>query len=65
MYPRSLPLDLKLQIVKDMGPAIDRPECCRVLVGALLHIDVGGRFFDIAGGPPNMYIVIYIHRVYK
>ena len=21
--------------------------------------------FDIAGGPPNMHIVVYIHRVYQ
>ena len=28
-------------------------------------IVVGGRVLDIAGGPPNMYIAVYIHRVYK
>ena len=38
MSPRSLPLDLKLQIVRDMGPGIDRHEYCRVLVGTLLHL---------------------------
>ena len=30
-----------------------------------LTIVVGGRGFNIAGGPPNMYVVVYIHRVYK
>ena len=28
-------------------------------------IVVGGQVFDITGGPPNMYTVVYIHRVYK
>ena len=28
-------------------------------------IVVGGRVFDIAGSPPNMYIVVYINRLYK
>ena len=28
-------------------------------------IVVGGQVFDIAGGPPNMKIVVYIHRVYE
>ena len=29
------------------------------------YIVVGRRVFDIAGGRPTMYIVVYIHRVYK
>ena len=29
------------------------------------YIVVGGRVFDIAGGRPNIYIVVYIHRIYK
>ena len=37
-------------------------------VHTLCSIVVGGRHFwlsVLAGGPPNMYIVAYIHRVYK
>ena len=33
--------------------------------GGLGSIVVGGRGFDIAGGPPNMHIVVYKHRVYQ
>ena len=31
----------------------------------ILTIVVGERVFDIAGGPPNVRIVVYIHRVHK
>ena len=41
--------------------------CAFVLVkrGGMASIVVGGRVFDIADGTPNMYIVVYLHRVYK
>ena len=34
-------------------------------MGSLRGIVVGGRDFDIAGGPPNVHIVVYIHRIYQ
>ena len=38
MTPRVLPMDPKLQFVKDMGQPVEQPERYRKLVGALLHL---------------------------
>ena len=38
MSPRALPMDPKLQFVKDMDPLMDAPERYRALVGAMLHL---------------------------
>ena len=38
MSPRALPMDPKLQFVKDMGPLKDASERYRALVGAMLHL---------------------------
>ena len=38
------------------------PNAFKTLV--LTHIVVGRRLFDIAGGPPNMYTIIYIYIEY-
>jgi transposase InsO family protein len=36
--PRSLPLDPKINFVKEMGPLMQHPERYRALIGALLHL---------------------------
>ena len=53
-------------------PSQSRPEQLQVSKTALsmkpsgfATIVVGGRVFDIACGLPNMYIVVYIDRIYK
>ena len=43
-------------------PSYGTRQYCRRPVESIV---VDRRLFDIAGGPPNMYIVVYIHRVYK
>ena len=38
MAPRSLPMDPKIQFIKDMGPLMTAPKRYRALVGAMLHL---------------------------